>query len=471
MPALHTDTLADAHPDVVQPGYDSAEVTIGIVHFGPGAFHRAHQAWYISQLLASDPRWGIAAVSLRSRETVESLAAQDGAYTVAEIAEVPRYTLVAPHRDWLAAEDADAIVARIADPNVRLVTSTVTEKGYCLDAGGTLDTGHPDIVHDLGDVAAPRSLVGWLVTGLAARAASDGPPITILCCDNMAHNGHKLGAAVRAFAELKAPALLPWIDANTAFPDSMVDSITPATDDALIARVGAAIGLDDAIPVGREPFVQWVVQDVMAAGAPDLASVGVTMAADVAPFEQAKLRILNGAHSTLAYIGLLKGHESVAAAMTYADLVAFVDAMIRDEIIPTLSIVEGFDLQSYADAILDRFRNPAIHHKLAQIAWDGSQKLPYRLLDTIAANQAADRSSARLIRAVAAWIAFLTRQTQAGATIVDPLAERLSELVRSEETPGARADRVVEDSGVFPQVLREDAGFRAALREAAEAVG
>ena len=471
MPALHTDTLADARPGVIQPGYDPADVTIGIVHFGPGAFHRAHQAWYISQLLATDPRWGIAAVSLRSRETVESLAAQDGAYTVAEIAEAPRYHLVAPHRAWLAAEDAEAIVALIADPNVRLVTSTVTEKGYCLDSNGTLDPAHPDIVHDLDDVPAPHSLAGWLVAGLAARAAADGPPITILCCDNMAHNGHKLGAAVRAFAGLKAPALLPWIAANTAFPDSMVDSITPATDEALIARVSEATGLDDAIPVGREPFVQWVVQDVMAAGAPDLASVGVTMAADVAPFEQAKLRILNGAHSTLAYIGLLQGHESVAAAMTDADLVAFVDAMIRDEIIPTLAVVDGFDLQAYADAILDRFRNPAIHHKLSQIAWDGSQKLPYRLLDAIAVNQTAGRSSARLIRAVAAWIAFLTRQTQAGAKIVDPLAERLSDLVQAGDTPRARADRVVKDSGVFPASLREDADFRAALQEAAEALG
>ncbi len=471
MPAFHTATLADARPGVIPPDYDPADVSIGIVHFGPGAFHRAHQAWYVSRLLATDPRWGIAAVSLRSRETVASLAAQDGAYTVAEIAETPRYHMIAPHREWLSVEDAGTIVARIADPTVRLVTSTVTEKGYCLDAGGTLDPEHPDIVHDLEDVPAPRSLVGWLVAGLTARAAADGPPITILCCDNMAHNGHKLGAAVRAFAALKAPALLPWIAANTAFPDSMVDSITPATDEALIARVGEATGLDDAIPVGREPFVQWVVQDVMAAGAPDLASVGVTMAGDVAPFEQAKLRILNGAHSTLAYIGLLKGHESVAAAMTDTDLVAFVDAMIRDAIIPTLAVVDGFDLHAYAEAILDRFRNPAIHHKLSQIAWDGSQKLPYRLLDTIAANHAAGRSSARLIRAVAAWITFLTRQTNAGVAIVDPLAERLSGLVRAGDTPEARADRVVDGSGVFPAALREDAGFRAALREAADALG
>lgn len=465
---LTMDALAAARTGVHLPAYDPAAVTIGIVHFGPGAFHRAHQAFCIDRLLASDPRWGIAAVSLRSRETVDALAAQDGLYTIAEIGEVPRYHIVGAHREWLAADDADAIIARLADPAVRLVTSTVTEKGYCLDGDGTLDLAHPDIVHDLTDVT-PRSLFGWLVAGLAARVAADGPPLTILCCDNMAHNGRKLGAAVRAFAQRKAPALLPWIDASVRFPNAMVDSITPATDAALIARVEAATGLADAIPVGREPFVQWVVEDDLASGAPDLASVGVTLAADVAPFEQAKLRILNGAHSTLAYLGLLRGHASVVEAMTDAVLVAFVDAMIREEIVPTLTPVAGFDLDGYADAVLARFRNPAIQHELSQIAWDGSQKLPYRLLDAIVENRAAGRPCPRLIAAVAGWIAFLARQTGAATTIVDPLAERLSGLVRRGETPAARADLIVAESGVFPASLRADETFRAQLRDCAAA--
>jgi fructuronate reductase len=449
---------------LIPPPYRD-RLTTGIVHFGPGAFHRAHQADYVDRLLHEDPRWGIAAVSLRSAGTVEALKAQDGLYTLAILdAETSFRTIGAHNRFFGPGEDA-RLRQQLLDPAVRVVTSTVTEKGYCLAGDGTLDFTHPDVSHDLEHSQQPVSLIGWLTLGLADRHAAGLQPFTPVCCDNMVSNGRKLRSAVVAFAQRIDLELARWIEGEVAFPCTMVDSITPATDERLRRLVQESTGSNDAAPVSREAYTQWVIEDALPEGSTDLASVGVTMAADVAAWEKAKLRILNGAHSTLAYLGLLLELDTVADAMAHPALSTFVKRLVGEDIIPTLES-SPIDLRRYAEETLHRFRNPAINHRLSQIAWDGSQKLPYRLLDTINDARAAGRPVERLAIPIAAWILFIERQARAGAKIVDPLADKLVELGRKPDA----IEEILQLRQVFPQRLASDADFREAVANAASAI-
>jgi fructuronate reductase len=440
-------------------------LSTGIVHFGPGAFHRAHQADYIDRLLHDDPRWGIAAVSLRSAGTIEALRAQAGIYTLAILDAETSFRTIGAHSGFFGPHDCAELRQQLVDPSVRIVTSTVTEKGYCLAGDGTLDFTHPDILHDLENPQRPVSLIAWLATGLADRRANGLTPFTPICCDNMASNGRKLRAAVVAFAQLINPEFARWIEGEVAFPNTMVDSITPATDDRLRQLVHEATGFDDVIPVSREAFSQWVVEDVLPGGSPDLGSVGVVLARDVQAWEKAKLRILNGAHSTLAYLGSLLDLETVADAMDHPALAAFVERLVREDIIPSLE-PSPIDLQGYAQKTLARFRNPAIHHRLSQIAWDGSQKLPYRLLDTISDARASGRPIERLAVPVAAWILFIERQACASVAIVDPIAERLTTIASGPDSVG----QILQLRQIFPASLASDIGFRKAVTEAVEAM-
>ena len=437
----------------------------GILHFGPGAFHRAHQADYIDRLLRDDPRWGIAAVSLRSGGTVEALAAQGGRYTLAILDEEASFRTLQAHNRFLGPGEGPAVRRLLADPDIRIVSITVTEKGYCLAGDGTLDFAHPDIVRDLRRPDEPVSILGWLALGLADRRGAGLPPFTPLCCDNMAGNGSKLRAAVIAFAQQVDGELARWIEGEAVFPDTMVDSITPATDERLRRLVREETGFDDAIPVSREAYSAWVIEDVIPDGGPDFRAAGAVVAADVAAWERAKLRILNGAHSTLAYLGVLIGHETVAEAMADAALAGFVERLVRQDVLPSLE-ASPLDLQTYSDEILGRFRNPAIGHRLSQIAWDGSQKLPYRILDTVADALAAGRTVERLAVPVAAWMLFVQREARAGTQIVDPLASRLSAIGLSDGAPEA----LLALRQIFPARIAEDQRFRSAVLDAARAM-
>jgi fructuronate reductase len=454
--------LATLPASVARPGHDLAAVRTGIVHFGPGAFHRAHQAAFVDRLLDTDPRWGIAAVSLRSAGTVEALAAQDGLYTLAVIDRDPSMRIIAAHSEAIGPGGGARLQALLADPAVRIATSTVTEKGYFLGPDGNLDFDHPDIAHDRARPAEPASLVGWIVAGLAARRDAGAAAFATLCCDNMTGNGAKLGAACVALAREWDKGLADWIAGEAAFPDSMVDSITPASDAAFLAKVAKTLGVEDCAAVQRESFTQWVLQRFDMADGPDFAAAGVTLTNDVRGYEQAKLRILNGAHSTLAYVGLALGHETVLEAMSDSALAGFVTRLVHRDIAASLPAIEGLDVAAYADAVLDRFRNPAIRHLLSQIAWDGSQKLPYRLLETTTEAIVADRPVDRLAVPVAAWIAFLRRNAMAGETITDPLAEVLAGAATSADPVGA----VLAFRQVFPERLTGDLRFRDAVAEA-----
>ncbi len=441
---------------------------IGIVHFGPGAFHRAHQAAYIDTVLDHDPRWGIAAVSMRSRGTVAALAAQDGLYTLAIRDREAADRIIDAHREILAPDAPAAVHARLADPGVALVTTTVTEKGYCLAPDGTLDLAHPDIAHDLAGAAVPRSVVGWIVAGLAARRAAGVPAFTPLPCDNVSGNGPKLHAALVAFARDRDPYLADWIADTVRVPSTMVDSITPAADPAFLADVAARLGVADAAAVQRERFAQWVIEDPGRPLGPDLAGAGAILTGDVSGYERAKLRILNGSHSTLAYAGLLRGHASVADAMADPALSGFVAQMIAQDIAPMLPPVAGLDLSAYARDVLERFRNPAIVHRLDQIAQDGSQKLPYRLGDTLAANRRAGRMPDTVVAALGCWVAFVLARAQAGTPIVDPHGAALA-AAAADGDAAATVDRLIAaDLGLSARWGSDDALVRA-LRHAATA--
>lgn len=468
LPRLSAQTLNLAKPGVTVPAYDRDAARIGVAHFGPGAFHRAHQAWYFDQLLASDPRWAVAAISLKSPGVRDALAPQDGLYALAELDARPALHVIGAIKSLVvAAEDPAAVFERLASPDLGLITLTITEKGYCLDAAGDLDTGHPDIAADLASPRVPVSAIGYLAEGLRRRRLAGLAPPVILSCDNLADNGQRLGRALAQFAGAFDPDLAAWIAGEVRFPRTMVDSITPATDAEVRAGIEDRLGLADAWPVQRESFVQWVVEDILPAGGPDLASVGVQLTSDVAGYEQAKLRLLNGAHSTLAYMGLARGHETVAQAMADPELAAFVRALMLEDIAPSLRPPPGLDVAAYVEAVLARFRNPAIRHNLSQIAWDGSQKLPFRLIGTIADALDVARPVERLAQPIAAWMRFVVGRAKTGAALVDPLSAQLSAIGSAATgAPNTDVAHFLALESVFPKPVAQDARITAALEKA-----
>jgi fructuronate reductase len=406
----------------ILPTYDRAATRFGIVHIGPGAFHRAHQAYYADTLLHADKRWAISALSLKSTTLRESLEPQNGLYTLIELGAAPRARVIGAIRELLVGPtDAERAFARMTSRDTRIVSMTVTEKGYCLDAQNRLDVTNPDIAHDLVNAHSPRSTIGWIVEGLKRRRAAGIAPFTVLSCDNLQDNGAVLHRALADFARDADPELARWIEAEVACPRTMVDSITPATDDALRKRAVGMTGLRDEWPIQREPFTQWVIEDVPAMRDADWPSVGVTLA-------------------------------------------QFVELLMTEDLAPSLGAEPGFDIARYIAAILQRFRNPGIRHLLSQIAWDGSKKLPVRITTTLGEALRAGRPVHRLVMPIAAWMRFIARQATAGVVIVDPDAERLAEIGKA-CTGDARADvtRFAACSAVLPAALLTDQNFRRAL--------
>jgi fructuronate reductase len=468
-PRLSSKTLAQAKPGVVLPKYDRSKTSVGIVHFGPGAFHRGHQACYFDSLLAKDPRWAICGAELMPTGLAEQAVPQDHLYVVAELDATIRYRVVGSHTEYLKAHgQAEKIFQRLLDPRVRLVTSTVTEKGYYLDGKGELDLNNPAVKADLQHPTAPNTLVGWITEGLNRRKAAKMVPFVPVSCDNMVMNGHKLHAAVLKYAEARGDRdLTAWIADNVRFPSTMVDSITPAATDELKDRIEQEVGLRDEAPVQREAFLQWVVEDVLGADAPDLAGVGVELTKDVAAFEFAKLRLLNGAHSTLAYAGLMRGRSSVGEAMADLKLSHTVEMMMREDIVPSLRKTPGLNFGAYISDLLDRFRNPALTHKLIQIASDGSQKLPYRIVGSLTDALAGGRNIRRFTIGLGAWMRFVEREAKAGVALADPLNDKLSAIGKA-CTGQAEADlpRFLALREVFPADLAQNPRFREAMLKA-----
>ena len=447
---LSDKTLNTLSSEVAEPGYDRSAVTPGIVHLGVGAFHRAHQAAYVDECLAAgEMDWGIIGASLQSASTHDALAPQDGLYTLAErgsdgenlrvIGSIGR-VLVAP-------QDPARLLDSLTDPRIRIVSLTITEKAYLRNAAGDLDAAHPGIVADLANPARPETAHGFLVEALARRRAAGVKPFTILSCDNLPSNGATLHRLLAQFAALRETDLARHVE-NVPCPSSMVDRIVPATTDADRARVSQTLGVEDAWPVMTEPFRQWVVEDEFPWGRPDWEKFGVEMVRDVRPFEEMKLRLLNGAHSAIAYLGLLAGHDTVAKSFGDPAIRGFVQALWA-EAASTLPKNAGLDPGSYVAALTERFDNTALQHRTAQIANDGSQKLPQRILGTALDRLAAGAGADHLMLAVAAWIrAAELRGTKLPAGhFTDPLDAPLAKIAEAAQPVGETVAAVFELAG------------------------
>ncbi|MET3228180.1 UNVERIFIED_ORG: fructuronate reductase [Burkholderia sp. 1263] len=473
LPRLTRSVLPALQTHVLSPRW--REPAIGIVHLGIGNFHRAHQALYTEEaMLAAGGEWGICGVTLQGDVGKrDALMEQQGLYSVVERGpDGARVTVVRALRAVLAMpHDHAALFGRLADPLVRIVSLTVTEKGYCRDAKtGDVALDDPGVAHDLAHPLAPRTVPGILVAALRARRdAADGQPFTVLSCDNLAHNGAALRQVVCSFARRVDAALADWIAAEVAFPSTMVDRIVPATTDAERATVAEQLGYRDAAPVPCEPFRQWVIEDRFPAGRPAWDAVGAQLVDDVTPFELAKLRMLNGTHSTLAYLSMLGGFATIDAAIADPAMHKLIHAMMTQEIAPTLTLPASFDVAGYRDALLARYANPALKHRCAQIAMDGSQKIPPRLLATIEARIDAGQPFARLALAVAAWMTFLRGHADDGTRyeISDPLADELKALAASAQgEPQALMNALLSVRDVFPAQLAARPEFRTALQGA-----
>ncbi|MEP7062288.1 MAG: mannitol dehydrogenase family protein [Betaproteobacteria bacterium] len=475
MTALNLATLPALPPAVARPAYDVGAVGVGIVHLGLGAFHRAHQAVYTDALLARDPRWGICGASLKTPRAIAGLVAQDGLYSVLwKGGGATRVQVIGALREVrFAGDDRAAMVARMADPRVSVITLTVTEKGYCHDpASGALDFTHPDIVADLADPGRPVSAPGTLAAAIAARRDARSGALTIVCCDNLPHNGHTVEGLVRAFVQARDPSLLPWMDDHVTFPDTMVDRIVPATTAGDIAEASRLLGLADAAAVCAEPFGQWVIENRFAGPHPAWEDTGAQYASDVGVYETMKLRLLNGSHSAIAYLGFLMGHPTVWQASADPLLAPFVERMMRDEITPTLVPPPGVDLAGYCRELLVRFRNNALPHRTQQIAMDGSQKLPQRLLGTVRDRLREGAGYARIALSIAAWIRYASGRDEAGAPIdvADPMRATFARLAATHsDNHAALADAFIDLRPVFGD-LADNPSFRASVRTATVAL-
>ena len=434
---LSLETLAEVPASVALPAYDVGALRCGIVHLGLGAFHRAHQAVYTdAAITAAGGEWGIVGVSMRKPDVAAALGPQDGLYTVETLDAAPHYRVVGAVREALTLPlEPEPVLAALAAPATRIVTLTVTEKGYCLDSAGALDLAHPDIARDLAAPNAPRSAIGVLAAGLARRLADSAPPVTVISCDNVSNNGARLAAAVEAFAARACPEL--DVAALASFPQTMVDSIVPASDATSRGRVDAVLGMADEASVQREAFSQWVIEDRFAGPRPAWDRVGVEIVADVVPYRRLKLHVLNASHSALAYLGLLRGHAYVRDGIADAELAGFLDGMIAEEVAPALPELAVAD---YWAGVRRRFANPAVDHRLDQIAQDGAQKLAQRIFPLMIANRRAGLPVARLGRVVGAWIAWSA-------------------------TMGPRPG--LDDPAHFPPELRADPVLRAAIARGA----
>jgi fructuronate reductase len=459
-------------PGVRLPPPASLAEDVGILHLGIGAFHRAHQAVFTEDaaVAADESGWGICGVTQRSAAVVEQLRPQDCLYAVLERGSgEPTARVVGQVSDVLfAAQEGARLMSRFADPTVRLVTLTVTEKGYRRGPSGRLDLSDPVVSRDLAGGA--RSTVGQLVRGLQARQAASAGGVSVLSCDNLTDNGRVLRGLVMDFCaalpSAEGNAIGAWIEQHVRFPNSMVDRIVPATTDADRADAASLLGVLDEALVVAEPFRQWVIEDDFANGRPAWERAGADLVEDVAPFEQLKLRMLNGTHSLLAYLGALRGYDTIAQAVADHELATAARQLMQRDVTPTLAQPPGLDIAAYGEKVLERFANPALRHRTTQVAMDGSQKLPLRLLGTVRDRLAAGETPEWAALAVAAWMAYVASgHDRHGRPLPldDPLADRLRAASGPGTDPAAVVSGLLGVHEVFGDDLRDSTAFRDCL--------
>lgn len=466
MNRLNDSTRKQLPADVQLPTYNREKLKPGIVHLGIGAFHRAHQAYYTEAVLNRfGGNWGIIGCSLRSPAVRDQLEPQNNWYTLVERSgEGENLQLVgAVVKTLVGPEDPALLIETMANTDIKIVSLTITEKGYCHDpATGDLNLAHPDIIHDLENLAKPRSAIGYLVAALQQRQQRNQKSFTVLSCDNLPNNGEVLEKVTLQFAAKISAELATWIKANTSFPGTMIDRIVPATTDEDRREIEARLGLRDEAMVVAEPFSQWVIEDRFVDGRPEWEKVGAQLVDDVRVFEKIKLRLLNGSHSTLAYTGYLSGFNYISEVMAEPAFVNMIKLYMAREAGEAVIAPADFDIEQYKTQLRDRFFNTALKHRTWQIAMDGSQKLPQRLLETLREQLAGKGNIDIICLAVAAWIRYVSGVDEKGNTIEvsDPLASELRK--RCDETTGnprAMVEAVVSLQQVFGSDLITEARF------------
>lgn len=448
---LSRETIGSLASEVARPGYDAEGQRAGIVHFGIGAFHRAHQAAYTDDAMAAgDRNWRIIGVSLRSADVAGQLNPQDGLYTLVERStdRVAARLIGAVAKVIVAPEAPEAVIDALASADTHIISFSVTEKGYVRRPDGSLDWENPSVQADRAGAGAPRTIYGFVAAGLARRKAAGLPGLTLLSCDNLADNGARLRQLMTEYLAATDPALADWFGGHCRCPGTMIDRIVPAVTDADRQWIASLIGLEDEGAIITEPFSQWVIEDDFAGPRPRWEAVGAQIVSDVGAYEAAKLRMLNGAHSALAYLGLDQGYAFVHEAIADPALRRIIEALMRQEAAPTLNAAAGIDLAGYADALIARFANAALPHRLMQIAMDGSQKVPQRWLEPLAINHAAGRETPATLQALATWIGHVRG---AKRPVDDPMAAQLADLWQTHGADGIVA-ALFGPGGVFHSV-------------------
>ncbi|MRT04391.1 mannitol dehydrogenase family protein [Ewingella americana] len=462
-------------PTQVQlPNYDRDQLKSRIVHIGFGAFHRAHQALMTDRVLNKQGGdWGICEVSLFGRDNlIKALRQQDNLFTVLEKgAEGDQAIVIGAVCETLHGriEGINAVVEKLAEPQVAIVSLTITEKGYCIEPGsGKLDLDNPQIQQDLTGEQTPSTAPGILVEALRLRHQRGLPGFSVLSCDNIPENGHVVKNAVLGLAQARSAELAAWIESHVTFPSTMVDRIVPAaTENALDEITEALGGVADPCGIACEPFIQWVVEDNFVAGRPAWEEVGAQLVSDVLPFEQMKLRMLNGSHSFLAYLGYLAGYQYINECMEDPNYKRAAHNLMLKEQAPTLS-VKGINLQDYADSLIARYSNPSLKHRTWQIAMDGTMKLPQRMLDSVRWHLQNGGDFSLLALGVAGWMRYVGGVDDAGAAIEikDPMAEKLAQIVSNSEDGEARVNALLALHSVFGDALAKNAQAVEAIQQA-----
>lgn len=454
---LSNNTLSQLPKNVVLPAYDRKQLKTKIVHLGFGAFHRAHQAVY-ADMLAADHHsdWGYCEVNLIGGEKqIDDLKAQDYLYSVCEMSYNDWHSRVigvakeALHADLDGIEQVIKVMVR---PEIAIVSITVTEKGYCyLPSTASIDKDHPLIKHDLEQPTQPKSVPGVIVEALRLRKEQGLKSFTVMSCDNMPENGHVTRNVVLALAKERDIDLAHWIESNVTFPSTMVDRIVPAVTPETMVKIQQQLGgIDDQAGVAGEPFKQWVIEDNFIAGRPKWQKVGAELVQDVLPYEEMKLRMLNGSHSFLAYLGYLAGYQHIDECMQDENYVKTARHLMLQEQAATLR-VQNVDLAAYADSLLERYRNTGLKHRTWQIAMDGTLKLPQRMLDSVRFHLAAHTSFDCLALGIAGWMRYVSGFDDAGKVIEvsDPSVNRLQELVANSQNGEQRVKALLSLEHVF----------------------
>lgn len=448
------------------PTYDRNKLVPRIVHLGFGAFHRAHQAVYADILAAEHGSdWGYTEVNLIGGEQqIADLNHQDNLYTVAEMsADAWTARVVGVVKEALHAQvdGLETVLAKMCEPQVSIVSLTITEKGYCHSpATGQLMLDHPLIAADLQNPHQPKSAPGVVVEALARRKAAGLPAFSVMSCDNMPENGHVMRNVVCAYARAVDAGLADWIESHVTFPSTMVDRIVPAVTAETLDKIEQITGVRDPAGVACEPFRQWVIEDNFVSGRPQWEKAGAELVSDVIPFEEMKLRMLNGSHSFLAYLGYLAGYQHINDCMGDENYRRAAHDLMLKEQAPTLK-VQNVDLGRYADLLIERYTNPALRHRTWQIAMDGSQKLPQRMLDSVRWHLADNSSFALLALGVAGWMRYVGGVDEQGNAIevCDPLLPVIQATVQQSEEGESRVKALLSIEAIFGKDLPKEAKF------------